>query len=244
MQSGVAVTQVHAGDRWEGWLVAVERFPIQLEVRGLVRDFIDRLTALVCLREKLAPECFLQYNQLHHENGPRRLSENGKAWMPQLGLGVWPDREPPALWTAEEFRELAPGEMIRPLMHQVFRITATAARRDALNAMFGTGVGLEMLVRQGDQELIQRTTQLLLPGIEEPSFRAFEFYVPLLEGKSLEDVDEAVLDDWLCGAQVYIRESPEDSGVLIVSSFPLVSAWREMRLTQVQGQPVWMLPIT
>ena len=243
MHSGAFVTPVYAGDRWEAWLVPVDRFPIPPEERAGVQNFVDRLVALVCLHEKLTPEFFLQFNQLHHENGPRRLSEHGRTWMPQLGLGIWPDRDPPTLWTAEEFRELAPGEVIRPLMHQVFRITEATARRTARNAMFGTGVALELLVREGDGELIQRTTQFLLLKIEEPSFRGFEFYVPLLDCKSLEGVAGDVLDNWLCGAQFYVRESPEDAGVLIISSFPLVSAWREMHLTQVQGGKSWMLPI-
>jgi len=214
MHSGASVTPVYAGDRWEAWLVPVDRFPIPPEERAGVQNFVDRLVALVCLHEK-----------------------------PQLGWGIWPDRDPPTLWTAEEFRELAPGEMIRPLMHQVFRITEATARRTARNAMFGTGVALELLVREGDGELIQRTTQFLLLKIEEPSFRGFEFCVPLLDCKSLEGVAGDVLDNWLCGAQFYVRESPEDAGVLIISGFPLVSAWREMHLTQVQGGKSWMLPI-
>src|SRR3954468_11697590 len=88
--------RISAGDQWEAWLIEFDRIPIPLEVREPAREILDNLLRHLENAFHLTPEYFLQFNQLHHENGSQRLSQNGRAWMPHLGLGVWPDREPPS----------------------------------------------------------------------------------------------------------------------------------------------------
>ncbi len=234
--------RVSAGASWESWLICFDRMPIPFEVREPARQIIDTLIIHLETVAHLTPEYFLQFNQLHNEKGSQRLSEFGRAWMPHLGLGVWPDREPPSLWTEDEFHNLAPGEIIRPLMHQVFRVMKPGpARHDAMNTMFGIGSGLTILLPDSDTDFLRRATELLLPRIEEPSFRAYEFYVPLLEAKSVCDVADSVVDEWLCGAPVYIRESREDSGIFILSSIPIASAWRAIGMEPGTSDAEWRL---
>jgi hypothetical protein len=217
----MAVSGITAAEPWEAWLVPTP-LPVPGETRDSLREVIDRLVTHLCTSMRLAPEFFLQFNQLHNENGSSKLSTNGRKWMPRLGLGVWPDRDPPSLWTPEEFQNLSPGEMIRPLMHQVFQSMAPIpGRHDCRNAFFGIGSGLTVLVKEGDTGFVQRTTSILRPRITEPSFQAFEFYIPLLEARSLAATDAATTDEWLPGVQCYVRESCEDGGILIVSRVPL-----------------------
>jgi len=237
------IAQVGATENWEVWLVELGQFPVDRLLRAPVCQWTDAFTSRVCGAEKLTLEYFVQFTQLHHEDGPQRLSQNGKAWMPQLGLGIWPDREPPSLWTVEEFQNLAPGEMIRPLMHQVFRVTTDAeSRHAARGVMFGIGAGMQVLVPEGDTEFTRRTTELLLPRIQEPSFRAFEFYVPLLDRNSVASADAATLDEWMSGARLYWRESPEDGGLLVLSAIPLAGLWPGLGFDRLPGQPAWRLP--
>lgn len=234
--------RVSAGEGWESWLVSFDCIPIPPTIREPARQMVDGLISHLETSAHLSAEYFLQFNQLHHENASSRLSESGREWMPQLGLGVWPDREPPTLWVEDEFHNLAPGEVIRPLMHQVFRVSKPEpARHDAMNKMFGIGSGLTILLRDGDTDFLRRATELLLPRIEEPSLRGYEFYVPLLEAKSVCGADDALVDEWLCGAQMYIRESLEDSGIIILSAISIAPAWRAIGMEPGDSDAEWRL---
>ena len=62
--------------------------------------------------------------------------------------------------------------------------------------------------------------KVLLPPIEEEGLKAFPLYVPLLTAASLSASAEQ-LDTWLGAVDVYLRESPQDKGLLIVSRQPL-----------------------
>ena len=245
MTSALRLLVHRAPEPFSCFLIPVNEFPIQRELRERVFQFVEPFVAAVHKAETLQPEVFLQFTQIHHENGPVTLSKHGSEWLPQLGLGVWPDREPPKMWTMEEFQNLAPGEMIRPLMHQVFRITTDSeARFRARDAFFGTGAGLQMSMRKGDEGLLKRATEYLLPRMTEPSFQAFEYYVPLLDGRSVEASSADDLETWLCGAQLYLRESVEDGCVLIVSRVPLENVLGAMGAVVSRDRMQWELPLT
>jgi hypothetical protein len=62
--------------------------------------------------------------------------------------------------------------------------------------------------------------ELHLPPIIEEALRAHPFYMPLLEAKSLRNVTADFLDSWMGSARVYLRESVEDHGELLICLFP------------------------
>jgi hypothetical protein len=135
---------------------------------------------------------------------------------------VWPDREPPTVWTKEDFENLDFGEQPRTLMYQVLRVTTgVEAREDARNTMLGIGAVTQLMTTGGTEALLKAGIETLLPPIQDPAFTAFPYYMPLLEAKSLEGAKTAQLDKWLCGAAVYLRESVEDQAILIASREPL-----------------------
>jgi hypothetical protein len=61
---------------------------------------------------------------------------------------------------------------------------------------------------------------VLLPSIQEDGLRAFPLYVPLLTAASLTHSPEQ-LNTWLGPVDVYLRESPQDKGLLVLSRAPL-----------------------
>lgn len=213
----IRLQRLALAEPWQGALIGLSGFPTPEDELAPVRHVLQGL--LGALKGDAASlETFIQFSSLHLADGSTRLSSNGRAWMPTMGLGVWPDREPPARWTMEELRDLMPGDKVRPLMNILLRVTTTqTAREHARNVMLGLGSVLQFVTASGDENLLTSARALLKPAITDPSFTSFAYYIPLLEGKSVVRATAAQLDAWSCGASAYLRESPEDKGILIIS---------------------------
>jgi hypothetical protein len=224
----------------EAFLMPVSAFPMSAKETVCVKYFVNKLAGVI---SHGTLEVFLQLTQFG--SGKQRLVEHGSNWAPELGLGVWPARPSPTLWTQEDIANLIPGEKLRPLMHQVLRISGSKRDREqASDTMLDLGTILEIMAPGDTKSLLARTRGVLLPGIKEPSLRNFSCYVPLLDRKSLESATAEQLDAWLCGAAVYIRESFEDKGILIASRVPLTPTLKQLGgRFEPAPEPVWHIPI-
>lgn len=213
----------------DAFLLPVSGFPIPSDELKSVREFLAKLGSTVVGTSRLSVEVFLQVAQLHIADGISRLTSHGRKWMPKIGLGVWPDREPPTIWKADEFMDLGPDERPRRLLYQVFRVGASLESRDnAREMMLGLGTVIQIITADDTQALLLKGRSRLLPLIIDPSFRSFPYYIPLLDRKGLLSANSPEeLEGWLCGAEVYLRESTEDSGILILardSLGPIISS--------------------
>jgi len=171
----------------------------------------------------------VQYNQLNLADAGLILANRGRDWMPQLGLGVWPDEPPPRLWCREDFTELGIGERPRPLMHQLFQLKSTDESWSEPRTLFWpSGSALVTLTHWDLGELYPRFREHFLPIIEEPSLRCFPYYFPMLKGTTLPLTGDAQSKPWLSGIRLYIRQSPEDGGVFIWCEHSLRSALHEL----------------
>jgi hypothetical protein len=213
------------------------RFPIAGKDLPPVKWFWEALVAALAREQGLSSQVFLQLTQ--YKGGSQRFAQHGSSWMPVLGLGVWPDRPPPAPWTRDEFKKIAPNELLRPLADQVLHVTQNT--ESARNTMLDIGSVLEILIAGDGKKLIERSRQVLLAGIDQPAFRVYGMYIALLEGKTVASADAAQLTEWLCGALVYIRESFEDQGILIVSRVPLEGALRALG-GRLESEREWRIP--
>jgi len=213
---------------WEAVFWAVSRFPIPAEEIAPLRKLVGAFRQAFLKRGQLPSEVFLQTNRLG-KLGSARLSRHAREWMPELGLGVWPDQPPPALPSAADFEDLGPEEKPRPMMYEVMKITGEASTKQfALAAMLGTGAVLEAVTPDGGEAFLKQTKALLLPPIKEPGFRRYSFYVPIIEIKSLGAATAQQLDSWLGGASAYIRESVQDQGILIIARAPLAPLLKDL----------------
>lgn len=213
----VRLRQLRAPSPWEGALLPLSAFPVPEDELVPARAFLQRLVTEL-MRTSPLIETFIRFAHLHLGDGPSRLSGHGRLWMPMMGLGVWPDRKPPTTWTLEELQDLAPGEKVRPLMDIVLRVTGSPeARNQARDVMLGLGTVIHLISAIDGEELLAATGKLLLPAIQDPSLTAFPFYMPLLEAKTAVEASVSQFDAWSCGIDAYIRESPEDSGILILA---------------------------
>jgi hypothetical protein len=208
-------------DPWQVYIMRLPGFPVAESALDPMRIFLERLSALIVKDWNLTQEVMVQLDRLQVADASERFAENGAAWIPEIGLAVWPDRKPPAQWSMQEFLDLIPGNA-PVLMYQYFRISKTPEAKDhARNTMLGYGAVSQMFSPGDFEALKKRGAEILLPTIKDPSFRGHPFYLPIFEMKTLRKATAAELDEWSCGVTVYIRESPEDKALFIASRQPL-----------------------
>ncbi len=214
--------------------------PPGLEVCLLLRRFYLALAPLLKTRHP-ALSAFLQYNQLNRGRAGFLLAERGKDWMPALGLGYEPHKPPPTLWTRDDFINLGIGEMPRPMMYQLFQITTgDGSIEDAINELGGIG---PLLITRGPgpiTEVLKQGRALFHPLIQEMSLKHFAWYLPLFNLAVLQTANADMLREWACGLTFYLRENPEDRGVVIASPDPLGPIFGAMGAKQeTQGAWTW-----
>jgi hypothetical protein len=126
------------------------------------------------------------------------------------------------MWKAEDLEDMDPASGMPTLLHSLFRVTADAnAKLDAMTTMTGTGCGLQLISRTESAVLMHDLKELFLSYIQDRVFRIFPWYVPLIEEAAMVEPVEQLVVSAMRGVSLYIRESPEDGGILIVSSEPL-----------------------
>jgi len=227
---------------WEAYWLPLSGFPVPEHEVAPLREFLRALTGSLMKAQGLSLEVLIQFNQVYLGDGPSRFSDHAREWMPQQGLGIWPDRDPPTLWSLQDFERLAPGEKLRNFMYQLFRVSGPqAVKENARDVMLGLGTIVEILAPGSTDALLEQSRQLFLPPIKERAFRSFPFYLPLVERKSLEGAKPGQLDEWFCGATVYIRESSEDTAVLIACRTPLAPVLENLG-ARLESEWEWRIP--
>jgi hypothetical protein len=190
----------------------------------LLKRWLDLYSAL---RPLLFPAnantiALLQMWHIHHQNGAAVLAANGQAWQPDFGVGVWLDQPPPALWTAEEFEQLGPGDPVRPPIFSAIRLCAQRLDREAVwRSMGGRGCYMEFLVASDPETFLAQQAPAYQRWIEEEIIRAHPFFVPLVSAASLHSDLLASRLLHLDSVVAYARESQEDRGLLVLVRQPM-----------------------
>lgn len=84
--------------------------------------------------------------------------------------------------------------------------------------MLGSGAQIEVFSKAPFLEVSEAGTRVLLPLIADRRFRKFDLHFPLLDRKTITSSDIAPhLDKWLCNVDIYLRESAEDHGLLVLA---------------------------
>ena len=216
-----------------GWTAAVleATYPVAAEAvqayAAMVGELLQRLPAF---RVPRPGELFLQFDRCRPEEEVLVLRENARSWQPEIGLGVWLDREPPTTWSEEEFIAAAPGTL-RPLMYRLFRLQRDpAVQASAWRRLLGSGVLVRVATVEPDV-FLAGATDFLQPKIADTSLTGFPFYAPLLTAEALSRPDpmfDAGFDVSLPGVEAYLRESEEDGGLLIVSRQSSTAFWQSL----------------
>jgi hypothetical protein len=220
------------------------KFPAPPEDLTVVSGFLGKIVAAVCQSHKLNLETFVQLIPLAEIQQMPRMTEHAREWQPIMGLGIWPDREPPTRLTMADIMKLVPGQRPRVDKYKLCRISASGkAREQAWTSLLGSGAALVVVTSDDTAGFLKKTKDMLLPPIKDESFRHSSFYVPLVECKSFGSARPEQLESWFCGASLYIRESTEDGGILIASRDPLSPILESLgaRLTD-SSHAEWQVP--
>ena len=240
--SEITLESIPVRSGFEAYVLTVRGFPLDDEQLGPAQSLVNDFCSAIRQRSRLSSEVFLQLEQLRGKECRNLVADCGKRWLPETGLGVWVDRPPPQKWTQEELENFVPGDKLRPIMFQVFRIsTGQQIRDEARSLMLRYGSVMEILTSAGD-EYLPRVKPVFLEGILDRSFTCFPYYVPLIEAKTLASAESGQLDRWFQSMDVYIRESFEDSGILIASAQPLAEVFRSIGGKSEAG--VWTFSLT
>jgi hypothetical protein len=242
----VTLKTLRAPSPWQAFVLPVSGFPLPEPESNKLAAFLTRISGSAAKRWKLFPEVFLELEQMKGLECRYRFADHGRQWLPEVGLGVWPDREPPDLLTREEFENWIPGTPMREVLCEVFRISTSQEQRSkAREEMFMYGPVVEILTPDTTAEFLGKTKPVYLDFIKSRAHRCFPFYVPLLEGKTLENMTSDQLTHWCPGVSVYFRESFQDQGVLIASIMPISEILVELggRVQQSSEGTAWSVPL-
>jgi hypothetical protein len=208
--------------------------------RALLLELVSYFTArLGCNHES-----FIQMGHVREQATTHLFADHARDWIPETGLGVWPHRSAPRMWKMEDMEDIESATGMPSLLYSVFRVTADAnARLDAMTTMAGTGCGLQLVSHVDSAILLRDLKELFLGFIQDRVFRIFPWYVPLIEKAVLVEPMDAFAASVMRGISLYIRESPQDGGILIASAQPLAEIFAQLGCKQTERgvKPTWIL---
>jgi hypothetical protein len=208
------------------------------------RAFLQELVSYFTARVGCGHESFIQIGQVREPEITRLFASHARDWIPETGLGVWPHRPAPRMWQMKDMEHIESASGTGPLLNSVFRVMAHGnVRLDAMTTMLGTGCGLQLVSHVESPILLRDLKELFLRFIEDRVFRIFPWYVPLIEKAVLTKPMEPSILSVLSGISLYIRESPEDGGILMVSAQPLAEIFARLGCKQIESEtkPAWTL---
>jgi hypothetical protein len=208
------------------------------------RSFMEELVSYLTVRSGWSHQSFVQMGHGQDRTATRLFADHAREWIPEMGLGVWTNRPAPRQWKTQDFEEMDPATGMPPLLHSVYRVTADAnGRLNAMTTMVGTGCGLQCLSPAEGEVVLREWQELFLEFIEDRVFRIFPWYVPLLDRTALVEPLETLTTRAMQNVALYIRESPEDGGILIASAEPLAGVITHLGCEQIESGPTpkWSL---
>jgi hypothetical protein len=209
-----------------------------------VRRFLVDVVTYFTMRLGCTHESYIALHQSGARETIALFGSHAPSWLPETILGVWPHLPAPSMMTSEALMESRSPKDMR--MYTLFRITAGGdACIDAMSTMLGTGTGIQILTRKDTDSFLRNQREIFLNFIKESLYRVFPWYIPLLAMKSLEEPITPLTEESLTNVTLYIRESPEEKGVLILAREPLdeVLLWTGCNPVDLaDGSKQWRLP--
>lgn len=210
---------------YAAWL-RLPKLPLEQDHRPLLVKTLTSIQKAIeqATRKKIVEEIYLQMTELERPSGSLLISRNGSRWKPAVGLGVWPDREPPQPLNEDDYKRLSPGQTLRETTFQIMRICAREedVRAEVIDRMAGTGALLTIMTGedwgQAQQDDISKRLEA---SITADIFIGYPFYFPLLDATSLSSLHKEELEGLLSDIVFYCREDRNENAVLIVSRIPL-----------------------
>ncbi|AEU36270.1 hypothetical protein [Granulicella mallensis] len=209
-----------------------------------LREFLETLVLHLVRDFGCSHESFIGLGRNVDRSASLLLGDNARHWHPQTGLGVWANRPAPRMLRGADVEDLDPENLPQVMPIQLRVQSEGTARLHAMTTMLGTGCGLQLVSRMEGKRMLRSLQEYHLSLITDRIYRIFPWYVPLLENTSIaEPISQTTLDA-IQGITLYIRESPEDGGVLLLSMEPLRGTLEALGCTRQDfgEKETWFLP--
>ena len=207
------------------YLVPVSNFPMPQGELHWVRDFCESLMAHVqSAIGGLEVEVIIKQSRLY-TGLVDHFADHAPMWMPQQGVAVIPHLPPPHVPTQSEIESIDPrcltpnGAGFPPdiVPELVFQIADEGGKKEARQSMGGHGALSVFLSRLKESELHKRWNELFIKRVTDRLFRTAPLFTPLFGARSFRDVPEDEVAAWLETFELFIGESVEDKGIVIVA---------------------------
>jgi hypothetical protein len=211
-----------------------------------MRRFLVELISHFLIHKGCVHESYVALNQVRARATNELFQDHAREWLPETVLGVWTHLPPPRMATTEDLMEMDPHSRGGMRIYSLFRVTTgTRACMDSMMTMAGTGTGIQIVSQIDTEKLLRNLKELFLNVIKERIFRIFPWYVPLLNMNSFEEPISRLTSQALAGIALYVRESPEDGGLLILSRESLEEVFMHagcQPVDRTSGMKLWKLP--
>ncbi len=223
------IRQLPREHQFYSYLLGGIMYPLKGDDRTIYLELLAKLLAVLDARFPCTRETLLHFWMMHFDAASKQLSKNGRDWQPLFGLGVWPHKPPPAVWTVDEFEATVPGDFPRPPVVMLVRLKGPPAGVANVPALLGGRGALLFAGIAGDSEPHYRACEdYFQTFIHEPLQKAYPFHFPLFDGSTLQATSAEVAGILLGRVRYYLRESAEDKGLLAIAPEPLDAVFREL----------------
>lgn len=151
--------------------------------------------------------------------------DNAVDWRPQQGLMVMPHKPGPRMPDRNDFEAIDPRLIhkhgvggVMDLPEFIFHITAEDARENCYKLMQGHGALSMMLTTLKREVLHQKWNESFKKKVTDRSFRNMPLFIPIFGTESFLKASDDEISSWFDFFSLYIGESKEEQGVVIVSS--------------------------
>jgi hypothetical protein len=222
---------------WQAYTIALPTNPVRGEALRHLRAFVDILDTFLSVDCELQGLTFLQSWRLSAEGTAPLYEANISRWLPSVGLGIFPNRRAPTRMTREAAMDAAAAMFARqPTDLPAYRLMHVSGSGDApahaSKTLLGQGIVQRLWTRDAWSATKQRGREAYLLRIAEASLRRAAFHIPIFELAAFtSDITAQQVDQWMCGALVYLRESEEDGGLLLLSRQELTPVFKKLELS-------------
>jgi hypothetical protein len=210
-------------DPWHLYLLKTSKAPLAGDELARLRGVVSAVQRAATTGWNLTPQTFLQIWKISVEGSPALYEANLATWLPSVGLGVWPNRKPPQRPSQETAMDAAASifsgeEPELPAYHLVHISAGHKAAEHAADKMLGQGMVQQLFSAKSFNEMRAQGKKYFVETILEPSYKRASFHIPILELAAFgSNATSDRIEEWMCGADLYLRESAEDKGVVILS---------------------------
>lgn len=149
-----------------------------------------------------------------------KITKHNFDWLPRMAIALNPDLPAPHTLSRDEVQGLKKGFNIHEIVPMMAYITKSKALNEAYESLFGCGGTIFYLSYLDKQKFFDSMKKVFGHRITDSTFKIVEC-LPVLGIKALYSASRAQFRALYSACGLYIGESKQDQGVIIISDYSL-----------------------